>query len=181
VGCSWAKAFVSRDVTKAFSRKLLLVSGIRDPRIPNVDLFLTMARKSEMEDRTALGQPSEKQMGSAKIRRCLNPIGRWRVYVESGLPRTPVEVTYWDGLLRAEHQGYFVSQHQCEWDHQNHRPRQISHLHCFEHPDQSHQQPLFDAQWIREPIEEPRLASHPPKPGINACQLPLFLGPMLVR
>jgi hypothetical protein len=97
-------------------------------------------------------------------------LGRWRVYVESGLPRTPVEVTYWDGLLRAEYQGYFVSQHHCEWDAQNHRPQQISHLHCFEHPYQSRQQPLFDAQWIREPIEEPRLAAHPPQPGINACQ-----------
>jgi hypothetical protein len=24
-------------------------------------------------------------------------IGRWRVYVESGLPQTPIEVTYWGG------------------------------------------------------------------------------------
>jgi transposase len=108
-------------------------------------------------------------------------LGRWRVYVESGLPRTPVEVTDWDGLLRAEYQDYFVSQHHCEWDAQHHRPQQISHLHCFEHPYQSRQQPLFDAQWIREPVEEPHPASQSPKPGINACQLPLFLGPMLVR
>src|SRR3954447_21264691 len=84
----------------------------------------------------------------------------------------PGEVTGWEGLLRAEYQDYFVSQHHAEWDAQHHRPPQISHLHCFEHPYPSRQQPLFDAQWIREPVEEPHPASQSPQPGINACQLP---------
>jgi hypothetical protein len=30
-------------------------------------------------------------------------VGRWRIYVEEGLPRTPIEVIYWDGRLRAEY------------------------------------------------------------------------------
>jgi hypothetical protein len=30
-------------------------------------------------------------------------IGRWKIYVEEGLPRTPIQISYWDGRLRAEY------------------------------------------------------------------------------
>ena len=30
-------------------------------------------------------------------------VNRWKVYVEEGLPRTPVQITYWDGTLRAQY------------------------------------------------------------------------------
>lgn len=30
-------------------------------------------------------------------------LGRWKIYVEEGLPKTPVRLSYWDGKLRADY------------------------------------------------------------------------------
>jgi transposase InsO family protein len=108
-------------------------------------------------------------------------VGRWRVYVESGLPQTPVEVTYWDGTLRAEYQTHVLSEHRCEWDDEHHRPQRISELHCREHPYHSRQQILFDAEWVRDPVEGPFRKPRAPGRPESAQQLPLFVRPALVR
>ncbi len=107
-------------------------------------------------------------------------VGRWRVYVESGLPQTSVELTYWDGTLRAEYRTHVLSEHRCEWDEEHHRPERLWDLHCLPHPYQARQQTLFNPEWIREPVEAPsRKPSSPRMP--HARQLPLFLRPTLVR
>lgn len=38
-------------------------------------------------------------------------IGKWRVYVEEGLPRTPVQILFWDGRLRAEYRERVLSEY----------------------------------------------------------------------
>jgi hypothetical protein len=39
----------------------------------------------------------------------------WKIYVEEGLPHTPVELSYWSGKLRAEYQSHLLSEYQCKW------------------------------------------------------------------
>jgi hypothetical protein len=80
-------------------------------------------------------------------------IGRWRIYVEEGLPRTPVQLSYWAGKLRAEYQSQFLAEYQCMWNKQSSRPTAISQPLHHAHPFQSKQMTLFDPLWIRYPMD----------------------------
>ena len=83
-------------------------------------------------------------------------VGCWKIYVEEGLPKTPVELTYWDGKLRAEYRQTKLAEYDCRWDEQNQRPRTIEKPQHFETPYSSKQPELFEVGWNREPIEEVR-------------------------
>lgn len=83
-------------------------------------------------------------------------VGRWKIYVEEGLPKTPVEVIYWDGKLRAEYRQTKLAQYDCRWDEKTHRPERIGKPEHYETAYQSKQQELFEVGWHREPIEEIR-------------------------
>ena len=37
-------------------------------------------------------------------------VNRWRIYVEQGLPRVPLRVTFWDGKLWAEYQSHLLAE-----------------------------------------------------------------------
>jgi transposase len=109
-------------------------------------------------------------------------VGRWKIYVEEGLPRTPVQVLYWDGRLRAEYEAQVLTEYRCRWDNSNHRPKAISHPQHHDHPYQSRQQTLFDPLWLRDPVEEEFAASRPlRRAAAGGRQLRLYLGPELVK
>jgi hypothetical protein len=109
-------------------------------------------------------------------------IGRWKIYVEDGLPRTPVQLSYWDGRLRAEYQSRLLTEYQCKWSKQSARPTAISHPQYHAHPFQSRQMPLFDPLWVRDPIEpESQKAQRPGRKPAEAKQLRLYLGPELIK
>src|SRR5689334_174735 len=38
------------------------------------------------------------------------------IYVEEGLAHTPVEISYWDGKLRAEYDAHLLTEYNCRWD-----------------------------------------------------------------
>lgn len=40
-------------------------------------------------------------------------VGRWKIYIEEGLPKTPIGVTYWDGKLRAEYRQTKLAEYDC--------------------------------------------------------------------
>jgi hypothetical protein len=84
-------------------------------------------------------------------------------------------------IYENHNQTHVLSEHRCEWDDEHHRPQRISEWHCREHPYPSRQQILFDAEWVRDPVEEPlrepRAAGRPE----SAQQLPLFVRPVWVR
>jgi len=109
-------------------------------------------------------------------------INRWRIYVEEGLPRTPVQVTYWDGQLRAEYNAQLLTEYHCKWDKAANRPRAISQPQYHETQYQSKQPTLFDPRWLRDPVEgeapQPRLLKRAAGEG---RQLRLYLGPELVK
>jgi putative transposase len=109
-------------------------------------------------------------------------IGRWKIYVEDGLPRTPVQLSYWDGRLRAEYQSQLLTEYQCKWSKQSARPTAISHPQYHAHPFQSRQMSLFDPLWVRDPIEpESQKAQRPGRKPAEAKQLRLYLGPELIK
>jgi transposase InsO family protein len=81
-------------------------------------------------------------------------VGRWRSYVEEGLPRTPVEVIYWDGRLRAEYRSEVLTEYDCRWDNTHSRPKAVGQEYPHEHPFQPRQAVLFDPLWMRDPVEE---------------------------
>lgn len=108
-------------------------------------------------------------------------IGRWRIYVEEGLPRTPVEVTYWEGRLRAEYDSRMLIEYHCRWDNTANRPKTISHPQAYEHPFQPRQRTLFDPLWVRAPIEAETTPPQPQKRVVGGRQLRLYLGPELVK
>ena len=141
---------------------------------------LATARGREIEATTLQRAFDQKAWRRRTDRHGFVRIGRWRVYVESGLPQTPIEVTYWDGALRAEYQTHVLSEHRCEWDEAHHRPGHISGLHCLDHPYHSRQQILFDPEWVHDPVEV-SVQRRVPSPLPSARQLPLFLRPALVR
>jgi hypothetical protein len=80
-------------------------------------------------------------------------IGRWKIYIEEGLPRVPVQLSYWNGHLRAEYQSQILTEYQCKWGQKSARPTAISEPFYHDHPFQSRQMILFDPLWVREPIE----------------------------
>lgn len=108
-------------------------------------------------------------------------VGRWRLYIEEGLPRTPVQVTYWDGKLRAEYETQQLIEYQCQWDDRAMRPKAISQPIVHASPFQSQQKLLFDPLWLREPVELLASASAPRKCVIASEQLRLYFGPELVK
>jgi len=109
-------------------------------------------------------------------------INRWRVYVEEGLPRTPVQVTYWDGQLRAEYNAQLLTEYRCKWDNAANRPKTIGQPKYHETPYQSKQPTLFDPQWLRDPVEGEAPQSRPLKRVAGGGrQLRLYLGPELVK
>lgn len=109
-------------------------------------------------------------------------VNRWKIYVEEGLPNTPVQLTYWNGKLRAEYNAQMLTEYRCRWDNTNLRPKSISHPQPYEHPFTSPQPPLFDPLWLRDPIEGEPPQSRPLKRAAGGNQqLRLYLGPELVK
>jgi transposase InsO family protein len=109
-------------------------------------------------------------------------VGQWKIYVEEGLPRAPVQLSYWNGKLRAEHQSQLLVEYQCKWGEKSVRPTAISQPLYHAHPFQSRQMALFDPLWLREPIEpdSPKFQRSVKKPA-EAKQLRLYLGPELIK
>jgi hypothetical protein len=64
-------------------------------------------------------------------------IGRWKIYIEEGLPRTPVQLSYWDGKLRAEYRSQILTEYQCKWEEKSSRPTIISQPLHHAHPSAS--------------------------------------------
>jgi len=109
-------------------------------------------------------------------------VNRWKVYVEEGLPRTPVQVTYWDGRLRAEYDSHLLTEYRCRWDKTNLRPKAISQPQTYPHPFGSRQPVLFDPLWVRDPIESDEVEEHPHKKvAAGGEQMRLYLGPELIK
>jgi hypothetical protein len=108
-------------------------------------------------------------------------INRWKIYVEEGLPRTPVQVTYWDGRLRAEYDSHLLTEYGCRWDGTAQRPKAISQPKYLEHPFHSRQQTLFDPLWVRDPIEDEPAQTQIKIRAAGGRQLRLYLGPEIVR
>jgi transposase len=109
-------------------------------------------------------------------------VGRWRIYVEEGIPRAPVQLSYWNGKLRAEHQSQLLVEYQCKWSEKSARPTAISQPLLHAHPFQSRQMALFDPLWIRDPIEpESQKTQRSGRKPSEAKQLRLYLGPELVK
>lgn len=71
-------------------------------------------------------------------------VGRWKIYVEEGLPRAPVQLSYWNGKLRAEHQSQLLVEYECKWGETSARPTAISQPLHHAHPFQPRQMALFD-------------------------------------
>ncbi|HYE73010.1 MAG TPA: helix-turn-helix domain-containing protein [Blastocatellia bacterium] len=82
-------------------------------------------------------------------------VGRWRVYVEEGLPGVSLNLTYWDGRLRAEYQSHLLAEYECKFDEDALRPTTISRATHHSSPFASQQQTLFDPLWMRDPAEYP--------------------------
>lgn len=83
-------------------------------------------------------------------------VGRWKIYIEEGLPKTPIELTYWDGKLGAEYCQTKLAEYDCRWDEKSSRPKSVEKARHFETPYSSKQPELFEVGWAREPIQEVR-------------------------
>jgi transposase len=83
-------------------------------------------------------------------------VGRWKIYIEEGLPKTPVELTYWNGKLRAEYRQEKLAEYDCRWNEKEQRPNIIEKPKHFETKYSSKQPELFEVGWLRDPIEEMR-------------------------
>jgi len=108
-------------------------------------------------------------------------LGRWKIYVEEGLPHTPVQVIYWEGRLRAEYHEHALAEYRCRWDESGHRPEAMGQLRHYESPYISKQDALFDPLWMRDPIEAEPSAARPRQRAAGGRQLRLYLGPEAVR
>jgi hypothetical protein len=109
-------------------------------------------------------------------------IGRWKIYVEEALPRVPIQLSYWNGRLRAEYQSQILTEYQCKWGEKSARPTAISEPLYHPHPFQSRQMTLFDPFWVREPIEpDSHKIQRFEKKSAEAKQLRLYLGPELIK
>ncbi len=107
-------------------------------------------------------------------------LNRWKIYVEQALPKQNVQVTYWDGKLRAEYHSHFLAQYNCKWNSTLNRPKSISKPSFFDSPFQSTQLELFDVCWDRHPIEVENLSLPTQKKSPLPQQLKLYFGPHLV-
>jgi hypothetical protein len=109
-------------------------------------------------------------------------LGRWKIYIEENLPRTPVQLSYWDGKLRAEYGEHRLTQYQCRWEKNDLRPVAVSNPLHYEHPFQTKQQDLFDPLWLRDPIAPGELLRAKTKPNApKVVQMRLYFGPELVK
>jgi hypothetical protein len=109
-------------------------------------------------------------------------IGRWKIYVEEGLPRAPVQLSYWNRRLRVEHQSQLLVEYQCKWGEKSTRPTAISQPIHHLHPFQSRQLLLFDPEWVRDPVDlGAKSCQRAEKKHQTAEQLRLYLGPELVK
>jgi hypothetical protein len=109
-------------------------------------------------------------------------IGRWKIYIEEALPRTQIQLSFWEGRLRAEYQSQILAEYRCTWGKKSAR-RQRSH-----NPfttiilSQSRQMTLFDPLWIRFPMDlATKSCQRTEKKQSTAEQLRLYLGPELVK
>jgi len=108
-------------------------------------------------DKTQLHQAFSRQVWQRKTNdKGFIRVGRWKIYVEEGLPKTPVELIYWDGKLRAEYRQEKLAEYDCRWNDQEQRPKIIEKPKHFETKYSSKQPELFEVGWHREPIEEIR-------------------------
>jgi transposase len=108
-------------------------------------------------DKTQLHQAFSRQVWQRKTNdKGFIRVGRWKIYVEEGLPKTPIELIYWDGKLRAEHRQEKLAEYDCRWNDKEKRPNTIEKPKHFETKYSSRQPELFEVGWFREPIEEMR-------------------------
>ncbi|HKX31680.1 MAG TPA: helix-turn-helix domain-containing protein [Blastocatellia bacterium] len=127
----------------------------------------------------AFGQRYSQRMTDA---RGFVKIGRGKIYVEEGLPRTRIQLSFWDGRLRAEYQSQVLMEYQCKCGKKSARPTAISQSLHYAHPFQSRQMALFDPLWVRDPLDlATQNLSRSEKKQSTAQQLRLYLGPELVE
>ena len=50
-------------------------------------------------------------------------VGRWKIYIEEGLPKTPVELIYWEGKLGAEYRQEKLAEYNCRWNDKEQKPQ----------------------------------------------------------
>jgi putative transposase len=109
-------------------------------------------------------------------------LGRWKIYIEEGLPKTAVQLSYWDGKLRADYGEQRLVEYQCRWGTNAPRPTALSHPTPHPHPFQSRQQNLFDPLWLRDPVAPGEMPPAKPKPATSqGAQLRFYFGPELVK
>ena len=114
-------------------------------------------RRGAEIDKTGLHQAFSRQVWQRKTNdKGFIRVGRWKIYIEEGLPKTPVELVYWDGKLRAEYRQTKLAEYDCRWDEKGSRPKAIGKPEYFETKYKSKQPELFEVGWHREPIEEIR-------------------------
>lgn len=117
---------------------------------------LSNSRGAEI-DKTGLHQAFSRQVWQRRTNeKGFIRVGRWKIYVEEGLPKTPVELIYWDGKLRAEYRQEKLAEYDCRWNEKEQRPQAIQKPKHFETKYSSRQPELFEVGWLREPIEEIR-------------------------
>jgi len=93
-----------------------------------------------------------------------------------------VQVTYWDGQLRAEYHAQLLTEYRCTWDAEANRPQAINESKHHETQYQSKQPVLFDPRWLRNPVEGDPPQPQPLKRAVaGGRQLRLYLGPELVK
>ena len=80
-------------------------------------------------------------------------LGKWKVYVEEGLPRTPVQVLFWDGKLRTEYREKVLSEYDGKWSDERRGGVNLKPGIHYETEFSSKQQALFDPEWLRDPVE----------------------------
>ena len=109
-------------------------------------------------------------------------LGRWKIYIEEGLPKTAVQLSYWDGKLRADYGEHRLTEYQCRWGKDDVRPTALSQPLHLAHPFQTKQQNLFDPLWLREPVAPNDITATKAKPAPpTATQQRLYFGPELVK
>ena len=108
-------------------------------------------------DKTGLHQAFSRQVWQRRTNdKGFIRVGRWKIYVKAGLPKTPVELTSWEDNLQAEYRQSKLAEYDCRWDEKRRRPQSIEKPRYFEMPYVSNQAELFKVDWSREPMEEVR-------------------------
>ncbi len=79
-------------------------------------------------------------------------VGRWKIYIEEGLPKTPVELIYWDGKLRGEYRQEKLAEYDCRWNDKDQRPNNIEKPKQVETKYSSRQQELSNRSQLLLPI-----------------------------